>query len=285
MTNKTGIETTTAEVAPADGRGGVTIDGATLRQVFWRWYFCCQLNENYEKMQASGYWFTMWPVLKKVYGDDENALQQASRNHLQFFNTSPQMCPLILGINCALEPKLGLKGMETIAGLKTGLMGPLAGIGDSLLGVVVQTVFGSIAAYQAMEGSPFGTILFICVGIAVCAFRWGLFRVGYREGARAAETITEQIHPITESASVLGLTVVGALVTTVVSITAPATFTMGDYSQPVQEMLDGILPGMLPLIAVLGVYALLSKKGMTSNKAIFIVIAVGLIFGCTGLLA
>lgn len=281
MTSKS-IETSNTV---ADGRDDVSISPDVLKKVFWRWNFFSQMNWNYEKMQGSGYCFSMFPLLEKVYGDDQDALQQAVRNHLQFFNSSPQAATAILGMNCALEPKLGLSGLEAIAGLKSGLMGPLAGIGDSLFGVVLQTIFGAIAAYQALSGSAFGCILFLCVGLAMLGVRWALFSIGYSQGQRAVETITEHLRPVTEAASVLGLTVVGALVTTVVSIKASDTFQMGDYSKPIQEMLDGILPGLLPLIAVTLVYALLSRKGMTSNKAIFIVIAVGLVIGCSGILA
>lgn len=281
MTSKS-IETSNTV---ADGRDDVSVSPDVLKKVFWRWNFFSQMNWNYEKMQGSGYCFSMFPLLEKVYGDDQDALQQAVRNHLQFFNSSPQAATAILGMNCALEPKLGLSGLEAIAGLKSGLMGPLAGIGDSLFGVVLQTIFGAIAAYQALSGSAFGCILFLCVGLAMLGVRWALFSIGYSQGQRAVETITEHLRPVTEAASVLGLTVVGALVTTVVSIKASGTFQMGDYSKPIQEMLDGILPGLLPLIAVTLVYALLSRKGMTSNKAIFIVIAVGLVIGCSGILA
>lgn len=269
----------------ADGRGGIDISSSTLRKVFFRWYLFGQANWNYEKMQGAGYCYAMMPVLKEVYGDDDDAMQKAVSNHLQFFNSSPQATPGILGINCAVEPKLGLSGIDAIASLKAGLMGPFAGIGDSLFGVVLQTVFGGIAAYQALAGSPFGCILYLAVGIAMMAVRWALFRIGYTQGEKAVDTITEHLQPITESASVLGLTVVGAMITTTIGISVSSTFTLGDLEMSVQDTLNGILPGMLPLIAVISVYALLSRKGMTSNKAIFIVVIAGLILGATGIFA
>lgn len=277
--------TSNETITIADGRGNVELDKKTLRRVFFRWYFFGQANWNYEKMQGAGYCYAMYPVLKKIYGDDDDAMQKAVANHLQFFNSSPQATPAILGINCAVESKLGLSGIDAIAGLKTGLMGPFAGVGDSLFGVVLQTVFGSIAAYQALAGSPVGCILYLAWGFAMMAVRWVLFSVGYTQGERAVDTITEHVKPITECASILGLTVVGAMITTVIGISVSGSFTMGDLDMPFQQMLDGILPGMLPLVAVASVYALLSRKGMTSNKAIAIVCIVGLILGCTGIFA
>lgn len=271
-------------VQPVVANDDVQIDKELLRKVFLRWNFTGQWGWNYERMQGSGYCWSMFPVLKKIYGNNEDDLQKSVRTHLQFFNSSNQTTNVVLGINCAIEPQLKANGLEAIASLKTGLMGPLAGVGDSIFGVVLPTVFGSIAAYQAIEGSPFGCILWIMYGVVQVIIRWLLFKAGYVQGQRVVDTISEHLKPITEVASVVGLTVVGALVTSTVSITMPAVITVGEVEQSVQGMLDSILPGMLPLAAVAAVYALLSKKGMTSNKVIFLVMAVGLVLGCTGLM-
>lgn len=273
MTNKT--ESTQDNALPK----------SLLRRVFLRWNFAGQWGWNYERMQGSGYCWSLFPVLKKIYGDDEDALQESVRTHLQFFNSSQQTTNVVLGVNCALEPQLKTKGLEAIAALKTGLMGPLAGVGDSIFGVVFPTIFGAIAAYQAVAGSPFGCILWIAYGIVQVFIRWLLFKAGYIQGQHVVDTISEHLRPITEVASIVGLTVVGALATTTIKITVPGAFTMGEMTQPIQTMLDSILPGMLPLAAVAAVYALLSRKNMTSNKVIFIVMAFGLIMGCTGILA
>ena len=255
-----------------------------LRSVFWRWFFWGQIGWNYEKMQGSGYCYSLMPALKEIY-TDEDELQVAVQNHLQFFNTNPHMAYVILGINCAVEPELKLAGKEAIAGIKTGLMGPFAGVGDSIFGVIIPTIFGSIAAYQALEGSPVGCLLWIAMGFVITALRWWMFKLGVAQGQSAIGTISENMKPITDAASILGLVVVGALVCSVVSIKAPGTFAMGDVQKPVQDLLDGIMPALLPLLGTAGVYALLGKKGMTSNKAILIVIVVGLVLGCTGILA
>lgn len=255
-----------------------------LNKVFLRWTFLGELGWNYERMMGSGYCFSIMPLLKTVYKDDEDALQNAVRNHLQFFNTNMYTGSVILGVNCALEPELKESGAEAVAGIKTGLMGPLAGVGDSVFGVIIPTVFGSIAAYMALQGSPIGCIIWVLLGVALLALRYGLFRMGYVQGKAAVNTIAEHMKPITDAAAVLGLTVVGALVCSVVTVNAPGTFQFGEVSQSVQEMLDTIMPGLLPLAATLGTYALLSRKGMTSNKAILIIFIVGMVLGCTGLL-
>lgn len=275
---------TTEKIEKAAGNDNI-VDSALLRKVFLRWNFTGQWGWNYERMQGSGYCWSLFPVLKKIYANNEDDLQKSVRTHLQFFNSSNQTTNIVLGINCALEPKLKADGLEAIASLKTGLMGPLAGVGDSIFGVVLPTIFGSIAAYQALAGSPFGCILWIIYGMVQVFIRWLLLKAGYIQGQRVVDTIAEQLKPITEVASVLGLTVVGSLITSTVSISMPLVVTVGEMEQPLQDMLNSIMPGLLPLAAVAGVYALLSRKGMTSNKVIFIVMAVGLILGCTGIMA
>ena len=164
-------------------------------------------------------------------------------------------------------------------------MGPFAGVGDSIFGVVIPTIFGAIAAYMALDGNPVGCFIWIAMAVVTTIIRWFLFKLGYTQGQSAVGTIAENMKPITDAASILGLVVVGALVCSVVSIHAPGTFTFGDVQQPVQDLLDGIMPSLLPLCGTAFVYWLLSKKGMTSNKAILIVIVIGLLLGCTGILA
>lgn len=257
----------------------------TLNSVFWRWFLWGQIGWNYEKMQGSGYCFSMMPALKEIYKGDDDALQEAVENHLQFFNTTPHTAFVILGINCAVEPELKLSGKEAIAGIKTGLMGPFAGVGDSIFGVIIPTIFGSIAAYMALSGNPVGSFIWIIAGVVTAFIRWWLFKLGYTQGQSAVDTIAENMKPITDAAGILGLVVVGALICTVVAVTAPGTFAMGDVNQKVQDLLDGIMPGLLPLCVTAFVYWLLSRKGMTSNKAIIIVIVIGLVLGCTGILA
>ena len=176
--------------------------------------------------------------------------------------------------------------MEAVSGIKTGLMGPFAGVGDSIFGVVIPTIFGAIAAYMALDGNPVGCFIWIAMGVATTIIRWFLFKIGYTQGQSAVGTIAENMKPITDAASILGLVVVGAPVRSVVSIHAPGTFTFGDVWRPdSQDLLDGIMPSLLPLCGTALVSWLLSKKGMTSNKAILIVIVVGLLLGCTGILA
>ena len=99
-------------------------------KVFWRWYFLGGAGWNYEKMQGLGYYFSTLPLIKKIYKKDDD-LKKAAQVEMQFFNTNNTMAPIVLGLDCALQEEKGIESVETLASLKTGMMGPLAGIGDT----------------------------------------------------------------------------------------------------------------------------------------------------------
>lgn len=107
-----------------------------LNQISWRYILGSQLNWNYERMMSSGYLYGILPVLKKLYGHDEAQLQDMMRVHNQFFNTNAIFGNLIMGIDVAIEEQDGYKSKDTVAALKTALMGSLAGVGDSLFHVI-----------------------------------------------------------------------------------------------------------------------------------------------------
>lgn len=149
------------------------------KSVLWRWFFTSSVSSNYEKMQALAYCYAVLPFLKVVYKDNPEKLQSAVLNHLQFFNTNPWVAPYILGINVAMEELSSEETEEAVASIKTGLMGPVAGLGDSLFVVIPWTIFGAIAANMAIDGSPFGILLWIVVSVALKLLSIPLFNAGY----------------------------------------------------------------------------------------------------------
>lgn len=242
-------------------------------KVFLRWFLQGESGWNYEKMQGSGYCYSMMPALKEIYKDDPDAMQEAVKNHLQFFNTAPNTANIILGVNMAVEQTVKQDGKDAIASIKTGLMGPLAGVGDSLFGVIIDTIFGSIAAYMALEGNPLGCIIWLLAcGVGVTMVRYAFLEVGYKQGTDVVNNIGDKLKKITESANILGLTVVGALIPTVINAKIPYVFQWGKVKMPVQEMIDSIMPSLVPVCIVALVYWLLSKKGMNSTRVILIMI-------------
>ena len=125
-----------------------------FKQINKRSLFTFQLGWNYERMQASGYLYMLLPQLRKMYGDGTPELKEMMKLHTQFFNTSPFFHTIITGFDLALEEKDGVKSKDAVNGIKTGLMGPFAPLGDSIFGSLVPAIMGSIAATLAIAGQP-----------------------------------------------------------------------------------------------------------------------------------
>ena len=261
-------------------------DKKLRRKVFIRWLLQGETGWNYEKMMGSGYCYSIMPALKEIYKDDPDALQQAVKNHLQFFNSTPHMVNLILGVNLAIEEELKSDGKDVVTSVKTGLMGPLAGVGDSIFGVIWGTVMGAIAGNMGLQGNIFGALLWVLGNIVlILPIRYFLFELGYREGTNVVSTLGDKMKSLIDSANILGLTVVGALIPTVVSISIPAVFKMGEFEMSVQtDMLDAIMPNLLPVLFVAFVYWLLSRKGMNSTKTILLVMVFAIVCSFFGIL-
>lgn len=247
------------------------LDDKTINKVFLRWLLASQTAWNYEKMQGLGYCFAMLPALRKIY-QNEDELNEAVKNHLQFFNCNIITGQFILGANLAIEDAQGAKAKEAVAAIKTGLMGPLAGIGDTLFGVTLNTVFGSIAAYMALEGSPIGCFLWVFANIVKIILSKKFIHAGYQQGAKLIASMGSVLKNITDSASILGLMVIGALIPTVIRGNVTYVYTSGQVKLVGQEVLDKIMPALVPLAIVGFTYWLLGRKNMNSTRVIMILI-------------
>ncbi|MFQ1818514.1 PTS system mannose/fructose/sorbose family transporter subunit IID [Aeromonas veronii] len=245
-------------------------------KVFWRWFFFGQAGWNYKTMQGLGYLYSIIPFLKHKY-KSEKELVSAADNHVQFFNCNNTMAASILGVNIALENDIGTEGKDAITSTKMGLMGPLAGIGDTLFFVIPTTICGSIASYLALQGNPLGLLLWPAFGLIRLMFMRYSLKVGYNEGVKLVGQLSTKLNKITKSANILGLTVVGALIPTVVKAKLSFEFSYGDVSLKLQNIADQLMPGLMPLFVVLLTYWLLGLKGMNSTKVIFILMFFGIV--------
>lgn len=252
---------------------------ADITQVYRRNLFGLQLGWNYEKMQGLGYSFVIMPALKRLYKNNPEAMKRALKLHLGFFNTTPAMSHLIVGADMAMENEFGVENESAIVGLKTGLMGPFAGVGDTLFIAIYRAIVFSIASYLALSGQAIGLIIPILTCLGVLWVRYQFTNIGYRQGVKLATGFASQMKVFTEGAAVLGLTVVGALIPSVISYKLNLSYTMGEVTLVVQDMLDKILPGLIPICIVGLSYWLLGKKKMNSTRLIFVLIALGMLLG------
>jgi len=270
-----------------------TITKKDLKKAFWRNLFGLQMSWNYKTMQGLGYCYILLPILRKLY-PDKNDLSEAMKRHMTFFNTTPAMAHLIVGANIALEEKSGKAAAEAAAGLKTGLMGPFAGVGDTVFVAIYRAIVFSIAAYLALQGNAIGLLIILICAVAIWYVRYKFTMIGYNQGTKIASGMGSSLRSLTEGASILGLTVIGAMVpTTVRAAFANIKFEMkfeseldileGGASNVVRniqtDLLDKIMPFLVPLAIVFLAYWLLGKKKMTSTKLILVLFILGFVLG------
>ena len=199
----------------------ITLTKKDRLAVAWRSTFI-QGSWNYERMQNGGWAYSMIPAIKKLYTTKEDRTL-ALKRHLEFFNTHPYIASPILGVTLALEEERA-NGVPVddvaIQGVKVGMMGPLAGVGDPVFWFTVRPMLGALGASLAMGGSILGPIIFF---VAWNLIRWGFMwytqEFGYKAGSKITEDLSGGLlQDITKGASILGMFVLAALVQRWVSI-------------------------------------------------------------------
>ena len=256
-----------------------------LNAISWRYILGSQLNWNYERMMSSGYLYGILPVLKKFYGNDESQLQDMMRTHNQFFNINAIFGNLLMGIDVAIEEEDGYKAKDTIIALKTALMGSLAGVGDSLFHVIWGTIFGSIAGTLAQSGSIVGCVIWVIANIALLFGRAALLPLGYKQGVKLVTTLKNKLSAFTNAATVLGVTVIGALIPSVVKAAVPFVYKKDGVELVIQDTLDAILPSLVPVLLVLLTYWMLGQKKLNSTRVIWIILILSIALSAFGILA
>lgn len=255
-----------------------------FKQINRRSLFGFQLGWNYERMQGSGYLYSILPQLRKIYGDDTPELKEMMKTHAQFFNTSNFFNTIITGIDLAVEEKEGIEGKETVNGLKVGLMGSFAAIGDSIFAALIPAIFGALAANMASQGNALGIFIWIAAQVLVMVFRWKQLEIAYKQGVSLITDMQSQMAALTDAATLLGVFMVGGLIATMINVQLVWSPSIGGVPLDLQNNLDMILPKLLPAAIVGGIYWLLGKKNMTSTKAIFIVLIVSVALSALGIL-
>ncbi|MCG0746509.1 N-acetylgalactosamine permease IID component [Lactiplantibacillus plantarum] len=232
---------------------------------------------NYEFQMGPAVAWALAPALRKIY-DDDDEYQEALENHFNYYNSTTVMSSLILGASLAMEERDGIKAKTAVQSLKTSLMGPMAGVGDTLVWVLWPAIMGSISGYMALQGNPLGAIVWLIANIVFWFVKLKMFDIGFTSGTKLITSLGERLNIFTESASIVGLSVVGALVATVVKISMPVKFAVGKVTLNLQTgIFDKIMPALLPALLTLLIYHLLGNKKWTPTKIILLVIAISLV--------
>ncbi|GFN36749.1 PTS system mannose/fructose/sorbose family transporter subunit IID [Tepidimicrobium xylanilyticum] len=259
-----------------------------LVKSWFLWLTFCQSTYSYERMQAPGFAHSMAPIINKLYDKKEDRASALQR-HLVFFNTQPTIGSIIPGITAAMEEEKANGAPvsdEAINAIKTGLMGPLAGIGDTLIQGAVVPILLAICIGISREGNVLGPVLYsILVSAVVMGVSYILYMQGYRFGSNAVENLLQSgtFNKVIMAAGVLGCTVIGALTAQYVSLSTPITMTFGESKIALQaDIIDKVFPGLLPLLLTFGVYKLL-QKGVSPARIMLIIIVAGVVGSLIGI--
>ncbi len=265
----------------------------TRRDVFsaWlRWLFFSHSTWNWERMQGLGFAHSMTPIIAKLYKNKAD-VSAALKRHLVFFNTQPDVGGVIHGIVIAMEEERAAGAEisdDAINGIKCGLMGPMAGIGDTVQqGIIIPILLAlgmSIATGgavgQVKEGNILGPIFFaVSCAISVWGLGWFLWWQGYLQGRAAVTNILQggALNKVITGAGVLGNFIMGALAVSFVKLSTPVVFLVGGSKFEVQKIVDTFMPNLLPLILVLVIWWLIAKKNVSPTWVMVALILVGVL--------
>lgn len=273
-----------ANEAATTENGRYKVTKKDLRKTSNRYNFMACNIFNYESQMGPAVSWAMATVLRKIYKNDDE-YKEALNNHFNYFNSTTCMSSVILGATLAVEEKDGIEAKETVQSLKTSLMGPFAGVGDTLVWVLWPTIMGSISGYMAQQGNPLGAIIWFICNVIFWFVKSKLFQVGYYSGTKLITNLGEKLAIFTEAASIMGLSVVGALIATSVKLTTAVNFKVGEVAMNLQtDILDKIMPSLLPVLVTALVYKLLGNKKWTPTKLILLIIVFSLVCSFFGIL-
>ena len=271
------------------------ITSKDVTKTYLRWHFANEIPHSFERYISPSLLYAMMPVLKKLYKDKDD-LKAAYKRQLLFFNTQlTWVGGVITGLMSSMEKE---RARQEYAGeeitmtddlmynTKSGLMGALAGIGDAIDSGTIQYIFIAIAVPWAQEGNPLGALFpFVC--FAIYQLLVGLFfaRRGYALGRNATGLIRSSgVQDAINLLSILGVFMMGILAGNYVKVSSSLKFAISGKEFVLQELLDKIVPGVLPLAVVLGVYYYYVKKGLKVTQALLWLTAILAVLAAVGIL-
>lgn len=257
-----------------------------IKELFWS-SFLLEASYNYERQQALGFAVGMWPAIKRFYKSKEDRAKALVR-HMAIYNTTPHVSGAIAGVASAMEKEASQNtdfDINAVNSVKVGLMGPLAGIGDSFFWGTFRIIASGIGISLAQQGSPLAPILFLIVfNIPHVLVRYYGTYYGYLLGTKLMLNLKDNgiIQIISKAATIIGLMVIGGMTASMVNLSTKLTFMIGETEFALQNYLDQIFPLALPFIYTLLMFGLL-KKGLKSIHILLITIIVGIIGSLVGL--
>lgn len=246
-------------------RTPIKLDRSDVRRSFWLWTFFSHANYNYERLQGTAFAQAMVPIIKKLYTDPEE-IKAALKRHLVFFNTEPNVGGVIHGAVIAMEEQRA-NGADidddAINSVKSGLMGPLAGVGDTISQGTITPILLSVGIGLAQAGNILGPIIYFVAEVAIMvALAYFFWFQGYDRGREGVTSLlrTGLLDRLVVGAGALGNLVLGALAFQFVHVFLTVTVKVGDGTFEFNEILDKIMPSLLPLLFTLLTWWLIARR-------------------------
>ena len=259
-----------------------TLSKKAIRKAYLDWMFFNLSVQNFERMEGPAIVKMLADVREEIYPNDKEAQKEMLERHTIFFNTEPNLGSIVPGIVLGMEYEMAQGGdvqPEFINSIKTALMGPFAGIGDSLLPGTLCPILLSIALGMCENGEIIGPIFYIISFLAIMLpLTWFLFSYGVKTGANAAELVLSGgiKDKVTKAAETVGLIVIGAVTASYTHVNIGLVYTSGDLSIDIAAILDSLMPGLSVLLMSFLAYVLMVKRKWSINKmmAFFSIVAV-----------
>ncbi|MGN5160544.1 PTS N-acetylgalactosamine transporter subunit IID [Aeromonas dhakensis] len=264
-----------------DQQLGAELTRQDINRFAWR-SLLLQASFNYERMQASGWLYSLLPALQKIHTNPKD-LSRAMKGHMGFFNTHPFLVTFVMGIVLAMERSK--QNVNSIQSTKIAVGAPLGGIGDAMFWLTLLPICGGIGADLALQGSIMGAVVFFLLfNLVHFGLRFGLAHYAYRMGVAAIPLIKANTRKVGHAASIVGMTVIGALVATYVRLGTTLEITAGDAVVKLQaDVLDKLMPAFLPLLYTLAMYGLI-RRGWSPLRLIVITVVLGIVGKFAGFL-
>ncbi|WP_330541329.1 PTS N-acetylgalactosamine transporter subunit IID [Aeromonas hydrophila] len=264
-----------------DQQLGAELTRQDINRFAWR-SLLLQASFNYERMQASGWLYGLLPALQKIHTNPKD-LSRAMKGHMGFFNTHPFLVTFVMGIVLAMERSK--QNVNSIQSTKIAVGAPLGGIGDAMFWLTLLPICGGIGADLALQGSIMGAVVFFLLfNLVHFGLRFGLAHYAYRMGVAAIPLIKANTRKVGHAASIVGMTVIGALVATYVRLGTTLEITAGDAVVKLQaDVLDKLMPAFLPLLYTLVMYGLI-RRGWSPLRLIVITVVLGIVGKFAGIL-
>lgn len=264
------------------GKPEIKLERRDVQRAFWLWTFFSHANYNYERLQGTAFAHSMTPIIRKLYHTPEE-IKAALKRHLVFFNTEPNVGGVIHGVVIAMEEQRA-NGADidddAINGVKTGLMGPLAGVGDTITQGTITPILLSVGISLAAAGNWIGAPLYLVAIVGtLLTLSYFFWMQGYDRGREGVTGLLRSglLDRVVLGAGVLGNVVLGALTAQFVHLFVTVQLTIDQSQFELYKLLGSILPGLLPLLFTLMTWWLIARKRVSPIWLLLIYVVVAMV--------